>query len=307
MDTAILITQMAELFLMIGLGFVLFRVGLLDVDFNQKMTKVLLYVTVPALILDSVLQQEERLDSVQVATVFAIGFGLYFVFPLLAFVIVKLLRLPLADQGLYMYMLTYGNVGFMGFPVIAALYGSTAVFYTAIINILFNLSCFSVGLVLMHYGKQRTASFDPRTLLSPGIIGCVLSIIIYFADIHFPPVLSESIASVGAITTPLAMILIGATLARMPFRTVFQDWHLYPFTLVKQFAVPLLLWFPLRWLISDTFVLHITFILLLMPVANNSILFATNYGGDETLAAKAVFLTTLVSIVSIPLLAAVCL
>ncbi len=307
MDNSVILTQMIELFLMIGLGFLLFRTGLLDVDFNQKLTKVLLYVTVPALILSSVLQQTERLAGAQVATVFAIGFGLYFVFPLLAVVIVKLLRLPKADQGLYMYMLVYGNVGFMGFPVIDALYGSTAVFYTAIINILFNLSCFSVGLILMHYGKDESASISLRSFLSPGILGCLLSIAIYFADIHFPSVLSEPIATVGSVTTPLAMILIGATLARMEFKTVFQDWHLYPYTIVKQFVLPLLLWPLLRLIVTDSFVLHITFILLLMPVANNSVLFATNYGGDETLAAKTVFLTTLVSIVSIPLLTALCL
>ncbi len=301
MDHSIILTQMTELFLMIALGVFLVRIGLLNTEFNARLTKLLLYVTVPALILSSVLTQTERLDSTQLATVFAIGLGLYFVFPFAAFVIIKLMRLPKPDQGLYMFMLIYGNVGFMGFPVIEALYGSTAVFYTAIINVMFNLSSFTIGLWLMNYGKGEKAAFHPKSLLTPGVIGCVLSIVLYFANLHFPPVITETLTSVGGVTSPLAMIMIGSTLGRITLRDLFGDWHIYPFTLVKQFVLPLAAWYLLSFLLHDSFVLGITYVLFLMPVANVSVLFATNYNGDETLAAKGVCLTTVASLVSVPL------
>lgn len=307
MDSSILLTQLIELFLMIALGFVLFRIGLMTVEFNQRLTKLVLSVTLPATLLSSVLGQTERLDSAQLATVFAVGVGLYFVFPIVAVVLVKLMRLPVENHGLYMYMMVYGNVGFMGLPVMDALYGSAGVFYTGIINIFFNLSSFTIGLLLITHGSGSAVRIRPRQMLTPGIIGSVFALLIYLLDIHFPPLLTDTIASIGSLTSPLAMLMIGGALGRIPLRSLLGGWHMYWFTLVKQFLLPLAAFPILRLLIADPFIFGITFLLFLMPVANATVLFATNYGGDETLAAKVVFLTTLVSIVSIPLLSTFCL
>lgn len=301
MDNSIILTQMIELSLLIALGFFLYRIDILNLEFNQRLTRMILNVTIPALMLSSVLEQYERLDNRQLASIFAVGFGLYFVFPILAFIIVKLLRLPKQDQGLYAFMMSYGNVGFMGFPIMDALYGSTAVFYAAIINALFNLSTFTVGLWMMHYGTGEKAPFDPKSLLTPGVLGSVCAIALYFANVHFPAVITETFATVGGLTSPLAMIMIGATLGRMQVRDMFGDWHVYPFTIIKQFVLPIIAWYLLAYLIHDDFVLAITYVLFLMPVANISVLFATNYGGDEVLAARVVLITTMVSIISVPL------
>ena len=125
-------------------------------------------------------------------------------------------------------------------------------------------------------------------------------------NIPFPQDIRAVVSSVGGITTPLAMILIGATLATMELKSIFSDWHVYFYSLVKQVFVPLLLWPVLKLCISDEFILSVVYILILMPVANTSVLFATEYGGDEKLAAKTVFITTVMSIVTVPLLLMIC-
>ena len=73
------------------------------------------------------------------------------------------------------------------------------------------------------------------------------------------------------------MLLIGATLARMDIKAVFTEWRIYPFSLIKQILIPLLLWFPLKWLVHDELILGISLIMISMPIANTAVLFATEY------------------------------
>ena len=97
------------------------------------------------------------------------------------------------------------------------------------------------------------------------------------------------------------MLLIGANLAGMPFREMFNDWKVYLFTALKQLLVPILIWPLLCLTISDVYIRGIIFVLLSMPVGNTVVLFATQYKKDQVLATKGVFITTLFSLVSIPL------
>ncbi len=307
METGIILHQMIRLFIMIFLGYLLFKVKLMDRDFIKKLTKLLLNVTLPATIFASVLDVGSDRDPAIVGEIFLIGIAIYLILPVLSFIVVKLLRLPKEDQGVYAFMTTYSNVGFMGFPLMDALYGQTAVFYAAIINILFNISAYTCGVIMINAGHNDGKNqFNLRKLISPGISISALAIVVYLFNIRIPADIGSAAASVGAITTPLAMIIIGATLATMEISEIFNDWRVYLYSAVKQIVLPLLFWPVLKLCISDSFILNVIFILILMPVANSSVLFATEYGRNERLAAKTIFITTVMSIVTVPLLLMIC-
>lgn len=307
MEIEIILHQMLQLFAVMFLGYVLYKVKLIDHDFIKKLTKLLLNVTLPTTIFSSVLQQESDRDMGTVAEVFLIGIVMYIILPVVSFIAVKLMRLPKKDRSLYAFMMTYSNIGFMGFPLMDALYGQTAVFYAAIINIIFNISVFTCGVLMMNFGREgRNTKLKWRSLLSPGVSVSTLSVLVYLLDVNFPADIKSVVSSVGNITTPLAMILIGATLATMNVKSIFYDWHVYFYSAVKQILIPLLFWPALKFFIHDTFILAVVFILILMPAANTSVLFATEYDGDEKLAAKTIFITTVMSIVTVPLLLMVC-
>ena len=307
MEIEIILHQMLQLFIIMFLGYVLHKVKLIDHDFIKKLTKLLLNVTLPATIFSSVLQQESEREMGAVGEVFLIGVAVYVVLPVVSLLAVKLMRLPKKDRSLYAFMMTYSNIGFMGFPLMDALYGQTAVFYAAIINIIFNISVFTCGVLMMNAGKDGgNTKLKWRNLLSPGVSVSTLSVAVYLLNISFPEDIKSVVSSVGNITTPLAMILIGATLATMDVKSIFNDWHVYFYSAVKQIVIPLLFWPALKFLIHDPFILAVVFILILMPVANTSVLFATEYDGDEKLAAKTIFITTVMSIVTVPLLLMIC-
>ena len=307
MSITVILNQMLILFFYILLGVILNRVGIIHTDFNQRLTKIVINVTMPCMILASVLSQTGARDMHALTTLSVIAVCTYIVLPIIAFVLVHIVPVKAEKQGLYMFMTIYSNVGFMGFPVLNALYGSTAVFYAAIFNIVFNLSIYTYGVIIMHYKKgNASAALNLRSLLSPGISLSILAIFVYIFAIPFPAPLTSALASLGDMTVPLAMLIIGATLGSMKLRELFDDWKLYPYILFRQFILPLLFFPILRFFIHDELILGVSFILILMPVANTAALFANLYDNDAKLAAKTIFFTTLLSIVSIPLLVWVC-
>lgn len=302
MDINIVIDQMIQLFLILGLGYLLRKVHLFDQELNKKLTSILLCVTTPAMVLASVLNMEGNAGYGQVADIFLLGLGVFTIMPLLGLLIAILLRAPKFQKGLYIYMTTFSNVGFMGFPVLKAIFGSEAVFYGGIFNMIFNTCNYSLGIWMMHIGQPEAYRFEPKKLLHPGILSSLAALLIYLLRIKLPHIIGATCEMVGDVTPPLAMLVIGSTLAAMPLKEVFSDIRIYPYTLIKQLLLPVVLFPLLKLFISDPLVLGVSLVIISMPVANSSVLFSTEYGGDEKLAAKGVFLTTLVSVATIPLM-----
>ena len=108
--------------------------------------------------------------------------------------------------------------------------------------------------------------------------------------------------NLGALTTPLAMLIIGSTLATMDIKSVLNDRRVYIFTLIKQLIIPVMVWAVLKLFVGDALIMGVMTVLLLMPVANNSVLFATMFNKDEKLAAKTVFISTVFSMISVPVM-----
>lgn len=296
--------QMIQLFLVISIGYILFKIKILDVDFNKKLTTLLLSVTTPALIVSSVLTTTDYLPIKDILFVFLVGIIIYIALPIIGFIIVKIMRVPMPQQGLYIFMTVFSNIGFMGFPVMKAIFGNDAIFYTAIFNMIFNLLVFTVGTGIMGYGTDRKTKINPKDLLSPGVVASLIALLIYFVQLKFPDVIVSTVTMIGDITTPMAMLIIGSTLANIPIKEVFGELRLYPYTLIKQVILPILAYPILSLFIKDSLILGVTLIMISMPVANTAVLFATEYDGDVSLAAKSVFMTTLLSIITIPLIVA---
>ncbi|BBF41759.1 malate permease [Lachnospiraceae bacterium KM106-2] len=309
MKNQILFSQMIQLFLMILFGFILFKVKLMSVELNQKLTKLLVDFTLPMLIVSSVLTQQGERELDKVGKVFLISIVLCLVLPVISYVVIKLLHFPKGQQGIYMFMFQYSNIGFMGFPILDALYGKQAVLYTAVLNMIVTLSVYTIGVAMMYAKGEDGTSVKEQIhlnqLLTPGVIGSCLAIVLYFTAIKLPKEITGAIQSVGNLTSPLAMLMIGATLANMKLHEILDDKRVYVFAVIKQIVFPLLCWPLFRQWISDSYMRGVLFILLLMPVANTAVLFATRYHADEKLAAKTIFVTTVLSILSIPLCFAV--
>lgn len=304
MDVMVIFMQMIQLFLIIGLGYVLYLVNIIDKDLNKKLTTLILNVTTPAMILASVFNSTSNQSQSDVIFVFGIAIVTYILLPMIGYVIAKIIRAPKEQLGVYIFMNVFSNVGFMGFPVMKAIFGDDAVFFTAIFNMLFSLVLFSVGRAIMNFGGKEKVKIELKSFITPGIICSILAILFYFTGIVLPDVIVSTLNMVGDMTTPIAMLIIGSTLATIPLKDVFTDIRVYVFTLVKQVIFPIIIYPVLNLIIKDPLILGVTLIVLSMPVGNSVVLFATEYGKDASLGAKSIFMTTLLSILTIPLIVA---
>ncbi|WP_343348454.1 AEC family transporter [Terrisporobacter petrolearius] len=300
MNIGVIVNQMLVLFIVMIIGYITNKKNILDVNVNKKISSLLLNITAPALILSSVVNRDKAGDPKLVLDIAVLAIILYAILPFLGIFLARILKVPKEDENLYQFMTIFSNVGFVGFPVIESIFGSEAVFFAAIINLVFNVFCYSYGIYLI--SESNKLSFDIKTLINPGIIVSIIAIIIYITNIEVPLVIKETTSLIGGITTPLAMMLIGSSLGEIPIKEVFLEKRLYPYTFIKQIIMPIIFFSILKPFVTNELILGIIIIVSAMPVATITIMFCNEYEGNINLASKTIFITTLCSVVTIPAL-----
>lgn len=292
---------MAILFAIIAVGYLAAKCRVFPQGTNKVLAQLVIVVTNPCMVLYSVLGSERMLTNREVLLLTGIALGVFAVLIGLGRLLPWVLRCPAKDKNLYRFMTTFANMGFMGFPVVRALYGDSAVFYASIFNLIFQFVVYTYGAALLapKDGKDR---FSWRTLISPIILASVLAYIFYLTDFKAPQAVTDGLGMLGDVTSPVAMLVIGIALSEVPFREVFTNGRLYLLTLLRLLGLPLAAYLILRNFSTDMILLGIPVVMLGMPVATLTTLMSAKYGGNERLAAAGVFLSTLISFVTIPLL-----
>lgn len=301
MDMTVVINQMIILFLLMAVGYGIVKSKIMPAQFRDSLSSFIINVTMPFMMLASVTYTKPFGTAKDVLHVFIIATMTYLILPIIAYLLTRILLVPRSDRRLYMYMTIFSNIAFMGFPVIESIFGSGAIFYAAIFNLFFNLLNFSLGIILMSENGKDTISI--RNFLKPGIFASILAILIFLTKVTLPVPMVNAMKVLGDATTPLAMIVIGMSLAQISFASVFTELRLYPYTIIKQILTPFLAWLVLRNIISNELILGVTIVVIAMPVGTSAVLFSSEYHNNTELATKGVFITTLSSLVTIPLIA----
>jgi hypothetical protein len=299
--------QILILFLLLLVGFVARRLLILEAASIKGITSLVVKVTLPAMVIDSMVHKAFSFDVlVKSGIVLGISLLIYFFLIILSFPFARMLFSPEEDAGIYRFAFIFSNVGFMGYPVIQALYGERALFYTAIFNLPFNFLAFTLGIILLLKGRKgEGVRMEVRHFLNPVVVSVVIGFILFILEVPLPKAVTGSIATLGAVTSPLSMIIIGALLANSSTKNVFANWRLYALSLARLVIVPLLAFLVLRMFVKDELLVLVPAVISGMPVAANTALLAEEYGANANLASEAIFLTTLLSMASIPALAIV--
>ena len=297
--------QMVVLFAVGGVGYASKKLGLMDEDFDKKLSKLILGTALPAMILASVLTAEALPSPVQILWTIAVSCASYLIMIVAGFAATAALRIPDGRKGVYRFMMVFGNTGFIGFPVILAIFGSQALIYATVFNLAFNFLVFSLGVWFLasdnEYGVK--IKMGPKAFLSPSIVACITAIVLTLAGVHNVPVAGEAFDTLGSLTTPAAMMIIGSSLANLPIRQLIGGPRLMAAALLRLLAIPALVWFALHFFVSDPVLLGVIVVLSAMPVATNGTMLCYQYGGDGRTMAQGTFVTTVCALVTIPLLA----
>ena len=284
-----------------AMGYLAHRLGYLGGETDQKLSKIILNITMPCLIVASVATGDELPGAAEILSVLKVAAVFYGMELLVSAVVSRLLGGTDKQKGVWRYTLVFPNMAFIGYPVAVALFGPEALFYAVILVLPFNLLAYSLG-PLMLAGR---AKFRWQQLTSPCIIASVIALVVALGHIRLPAIVGECAGFVGNLTTPLSLLVVGSLLAGLTVGKVFASPRLWALTAVRLLVLPALLWLLLGWMnVEPPMVAGIAVILMAMPTAVNGSMLSMEYGGDTECMAQITFLTTVASIITIPVVSA---
>ena len=301
---------MIQLFLILIVGWVGHKTKVFPAETQTALTKLVVYITTPCTILYSVLNNSSLPGIGVMVELLLVSSACYIAVAALSLLAVKLMRIRPGSRGAYVCMLLFTNCGFIGFPVVQAIFGAGAVFYASILNIPFYPCLYTLGVYLLSKDAadrglgQAEIALSWRTFVSPCMVASVAAVVLALTGLKFPAVLTNTIGTIGNITTPGALLVIGISIAKQPLREMLGSAKIYLMSALRLIVLPVLIWFVLHFFLHDQTILGVIVVTFAMPTATMVSMLADEYGSDQRATVQGVFLTTLFSMVTIPLLMA---
>lgn len=295
-----LLSRMGVLFAFLAVGLLCAKLGWLDEHGGKSLNKLVLNVFAPCIVLASVLSTELEYAVGDIMTLLWQGAALNALQLALGFVCALIFFRRDKNRSQFHLLTAFGNTVFMGFPVVASILGDDAIFLASMCSIPFNLFIYSIG-VLLAGGKGSLKQFLLR-LLNPPFLANFVGLALFLLPIRAPEPVTEVFDSLGGMVVPLSMMLIGMSLARLSLRAIFSDWRVYVLAGCRLLLAPVVIFLVMRLFVRDALFLDLFVILATMPCASVLPILCGEYGGDEALASKCVFVTTLLSLATVPLM-----
>lgn len=300
MDFLHIVNQIGVIFFVLMVGFVITKLGIIDDHTSKHMSSMVVRVTAPLFIISN-MAKESSLSNRDIVMLLTISLSIYGFLFLMAMVLPKLLRVKKEDVGIYRFMTVFGNVGYMGLPVASVIFKDEGVVYAAIFILPFYLLIYTFGIMFVKPHDEDNR-IDLKQLINPGVIAVTIGLILFWTGLKLPTFIRDSFQMVGGLTTPLSMIVIGVSLASVKISAMLKNVRIYIFTAIKLLGIPLLLMVVLKALGFDGLLLGIPVLITGMPVAANAVILSKEYGGNDLLASEGIFVTTILCLITIPLM-----
>lgn len=297
-----IIVQLLIIFGVILVGYFSTRRGLWPFEMNRMMTRFVLNVSCPLIIIASVTGEGVSFEHKELVQLIYVSLILYAVLLLSGYLVTAVWRLDVNRRGLVRFVTTFGNVTFVGYPVLMALFGQKAVFYASVLTIPFNLLMFSFGTLFVKGEGRLRELLSKDIILSPCIIASAVAFVIAYCDIDFPSPVGVFCHLIGDMTIPCALILAGSTLTCISARDMIGNAFIYKTIFMRLLFAPMLVVLVLLIVPCDPMVRSVAIVLSGMPSAANGIMFCLQYNRSEHDMAQCIFLSALWSIVTIPFL-----
>ncbi|BFK65624.1 AEC family transporter [Dorea formicigenerans] len=294
----VLLQQMGILFVYMMIGYVACKKEYFDQEFGKKLSWLVVNVANPMLAISAVVNNEEQIAKKDFYVTVLLAICFYAFFLILAQILPRLIGVQNSDIGVYKMMTTFNNIGFMGFPVIAAAYGNGALIYAVPFSIMFNILCYTWGIQTLCGGGEKG---NWKRIINIGTISGIISIVLFFMQIPVPKMICSLSAGLSNLTGPLSMLVIGISIAAMELKDLFTDVKLLKFALIKLLAVPVAAMLLVCQVIDNRLICEVFLVMMATPAASMCAMLSQQYGGDYELAAKGVALTTILSVVTMPI------
>ena len=292
-----MLTTQALMFIYMLVGVIIVKTKILKKEGRSSLIGLLINITLPCMILHSFEQDvgiQELIAAGQALIISACCC-------LLSYVVGVIIwrKKPAEKRAVMEFATTFSNQGNAGLPIIQLVFGSQGVFYTSFLLIPVRVLMWTLGVSL--FVKQKGKDRWKTLLINPSLLVVFVGLFILLTPFKLPAVASTAITNIGNMTGPLSMMIIGASLADMNVREA-MDKDAFLLSAVRLLGIPVLGMIILRALGVDTMLWQVQATLLAMPAASNTAILAEMYGRDHSFAAKCVFITTVLSLITVPCL-----
>ncbi len=296
------LSQMATLLAAVAAGYAAAGLGYLDDYVKERLTKLLLNVTLPCMMLASVGDVNQGAAGVQIPWAFTLAAAQFFLLLATGALCNAVLRVPRSERRIYLFMSVCTNTGFIGLPVVAAVLGDGSIILSSIFIMVISLFLYSIGFALLAPRERGRLSIPWRSAVNPAMAGCLLAIALFLLGVRLPPLVEGALDVIGGVTAPIAMMLVGVIMKGARLRDVATEWRLYPYIAIRQLIVPAALFLALRLIVPDATALGVFVLMFAMPVGSMAPMFAGQFGWSQELPAKGTVLSTASSFVVVPVL-----
>lgn len=332
MSITVVLQQMVMIFILIGIGILLYKKDMLSEMTSKQMSGVIVNVTNPALLICSAFQDGPKVSLAELGIALGIYLVVYAVLIIMSFLIPRILRVPNMYHYAYQMLTIFGNVGFIGIPLASAVLGTQSLIFVSIYNLIFNILIYTFGISMLQKAdarqRQVSASEDSRQpdssrqnnpsqsvqntaaahsvsprwkkLVNAGTISAAATIIFYLGNFHVPVIVSSTLTYMGQATTLLSMLVLGVSVAQMAPKDIFSHPKLYGFTLLRQILVPIGCIVLFRPLIRDPLILNTMALMLAVPAANMPLMLSKQLHVETDTISQGIILTTILSLGTIP-------
>ncbi len=294
-----LLNIFGKILLLLAFGFVLSKRGIMTIKMRDSLSELLVKIILPVNIISAAGQIFSKENAIGMLSVLLISSVYFLLFLVILSIFTKKLNVNKRFRSVFINVMVFANVGFIGFPLLGEMFGKTGTLYTVAYNMSFQLFFFSYGLMLLT-GKEKISIrnlFSNKTLYVS-----IISIIIYLSGFRFPDFIQYTLSSIGGMMVPLSMMLIGWEIANSNFKEILCDRYAYMVSTMRLIFIPLIVAVFMKLMKIDPVTASSTVILSALPSGSLTVIMSQAEHNDSAFAARAVAQSTILMLPTLPLI-----
>ena len=300
----IVLNQIGIFLILIIFGILAVKFGILDEHSLGSVSKLVMRMALPAYIFINTAEGATRQGLAESLMVIPLAIALYLMLFLLSLLLEKVFRLKGNRGHVFRAIVMFGNVGFMGIPLVVELYPDTALLYISLFTILDQGLFWTYGVSLtkpVSDQKEKVSLKNLKNLLSPALVAILGATVLVLLNVHLPKILTTTLSKLGTASMPLSLLYIGGMLSMTDVRKVLRCGELYAEIGLKMLVLPIVFFLVMKLCQVPTDMAGTMTFLTGLPAINMVAMLSKNNGSDGDYAVCAVMMTTLACLVTLPL------
>ena len=310
-DINIVLNIAISMFLVMMVGYFLRKFNLIDAKVSKSLSKLVLYITQPVLIVISMIKMSYSVETTkQLGIILLVSLGVHTLAAVMGFLSMKFMK-DQDSRKLSEHSIIFANVMFFGLPIVQEMFGNKGVAWASFFSVIFHVFAWTYGLIILGRGRDDIKLNFKKVIFNFGTIPCLIGILLYFASaISFPEGFLSSLAGLkkaldylGGLCTPISLLVLGGVLTTLPLKKLFTNWKIYYVCFIKLIVFPLIVYLIAKFVLQlgDEMSMF-TMIMAGLPTASLTNMFAELYDIEPGYAATSVGMTTVFSVATLPLI-----